>query len=119
MVIHRDLLTVQLINFFICLCQQPTISATPNQAHPTAGLPTTYTINGFLVDVSLQWPMVSIIAAIAKGFHTSTITSETTKCCQARLLEYQKQGFSIILIVEGTLHVFNIHLKISHLASVD
>ena len=62
-VTHRYLLTVRLVDSFICSRQQLTISATSNQSHPTAVLPITYTINGFLVDISLQWPMISIIAA--------------------------------------------------------
>ena len=72
-----------------------------------------------MVDASLQCPMVSIIDGITKGSHTSTLTSEANKLYQAGLLEYQKRGFSIILAVDDTLQFFNIHLKISHITSVD
>ena len=56
-----------------------------------------------MVDASLQCPMVFIIDGITKGLHTSTLTSEAYKLCQAGLLEYQKRGFSIILAVDDTL----------------
>ena len=100
--------------------QQPTVAAPPRSAaHPTTSLLEDYAYNGFLLEVGPEWSLATILHAIKKGPHSSTIYMESMAFCRGGILERNQQGFSIVLMEEDAIVLFGNAIYIPRLASVD
>ena len=107
------------LSVFIRSRQQPTLAAPPLMDHPAAALLASYASGGLPANVGPRWTTASINAGIAKGPHTSTISSTSTPFCRQELLERSQRGFSIILSVHNALRFFGTQIRISRLACLD
>ena len=85
--------------------------------HPATALLEEYAANGFQVEVGSEWSLKTIQHTTGNGPHSSTLSSDSTAFCGKKILEWNHQGFIIVLLVTESIALFGTTLRISCLAS--